>query len=422
MRFPFDAIRSIEGCGSGLKSRRGRAVSPIFSLELALGLALSLLYTGPSRADMDWQADGLFQALAGRDLNDVDALRATGLKLGGWVAAGANYNPAHPADGSNAPVSFNDRANEFNLEQLDLFIERPVSGDSNHWEIGGRFDFMFGLDAPYTQATGHWDMGLVGDRDLRRYKIALPQLYAEVYAPVGKGLSAKIGHFYSILGYESVAAPLNFFYSHSYSMKSSPFTHTGALLSYPLLDGLRLYSGAVAGADNFDQDFGAWSYLGGIAWENPEKSVSFAFSALQGDASERIRDTRSYLSAFLQYRLTDKLRYTVQHDRGRQDRAFGAGTKTAEWYSIVQYLAYAIDDSFGLGLRAEWFRDQNGFRYAAGEASYYALSLGANWKPMKWLTVRPEIRYDWADSASRAYAAGTENSQFLVGADFVVLF
>ena len=44
----------------------------------------------------------------------------------------------------------------------------------------------------------------------------MPQAYAEVFCPWGNGLSVKLGHFYSIFGYETVTAPDNFFYSHSY--------------------------------------------------------------------------------------------------------------------------------------------------------------------------------------------------------------
>jgi hypothetical protein len=368
------------------------------------------------------ETKGLYEALTHEDLNDVDFLRDARLSLGGWVAAGANYNPDHPADHSNSPVSFNNRANEFNLEQLNLFVERQTIAGPDQWSVGGRFDFMFGLDAPYTQATGHWDQKLIGNNDLRYYKIALPQAYAEVYAPIANGITAKIGHFYSIIGYESVASPPNFFYSHSYSHKSSPFTHTGVLLSYPVQSDLTVYSGAVTGADNFDRQFGAWSYLGGFNWNSKDKAASFGVSALNGDVSETIDDNLTYISAVFQYQINERWRYVLLHDRGWQDNALGANTQTADWYSIVQYLTYAIDESLGVGLRTEWFRDQNGFRYSAGEAGYYAVTAGLNWRPLRWLTVRPEVRYDWADSASPAFNMGTKDNQFLAGADFVIQF
>ncbi len=98
----------------------------------------------------------------------------------------------------------------------------PVCG----FDIGGRIDYIYGTDGPDTQAFGidndHWDNGWDNGND---YGSAIPQLYMEA----GYGdLSVKVGHFYTIIGYEVVQAPDNFFYSHAYTMyNSEPFTHTG---------------------------------------------------------------------------------------------------------------------------------------------------------------------------------------------------
>ena len=55
----------------------------------------------------------------------------------------------------------------------------------------------------------------------------MPQAYAEVGY---NDLTVKVGHFYTIIGYEVVPAPDNFFYSHAYTMQyGEPFTHTGML-------------------------------------------------------------------------------------------------------------------------------------------------------------------------------------------------
>ena len=49
----------------------------------------------------------------------------------------------------------------------------------------------------------------------------------------GTGLNVKAGHFYTPIGYESVPAPDNFFYTHAYTMQyGEPFTHTGLLGNY----------------------------------------------------------------------------------------------------------------------------------------------------------------------------------------------
>ena len=99
---------------------------------------------------------------------------------------------------------------------------------------------MYGVDAVDTQAFGNtvdangnprgWDTGWNhGD-----YGWALPQLYATL--AVGD-LSVKLGHFYTLIGYEVVQAPDNFFYSHAFTFyNNEPFTHTGALASYNVSD------------------------------------------------------------------------------------------------------------------------------------------------------------------------------------------
>ncbi|MEC4748508.1 porin [Methylomicrobium sp. Wu6] len=359
------------------------------------------------------------QALTGRDASSWTGLQKYGVNIGGWAAGGINYNINNPSDRSNGPVSMTDRNEEFHLYQLNLFIEKAVTKAST-WDVGGRFDFMFGTDTRYTQATGHWDMGLISQRDLRFYDIALPQAYVEVFAPIGNGLSGKFGHFYTIIGYESVPSPPNFFSSHTYSFKSSPFTTTGALFSYALNEQWSVNLGAVTGADNFDRDLGAWSHMSGLTWTNADTGTTVSFSIMQGDVYKNQSSELVYYSAILQQNL-GKWHYVLQHDRGAQQNAIAQG-QNADWYSIVQYLTYDIDDQLGVGLRGEWFRDQNGFRYSAGEAGYYAMTVGLNWKPKGWLMIRPEVRYDWSEAQLAPFDAGHQIDQVLLGIDAVVQF
>lgn len=394
--------------------------APKWGVSRVAPLLFLLINGAQSRAE-NGGAEGIYQALTGSDLSQAAWLKGFGLKAGGWADAGFTYNPADPPNGSNAPVSFNFRANEWNLQQLDLFAEKPVEEDAEGWAAGGRFDFMFGTDAPYTQASGRWDSRLVGGEVFRFYKIALPQAYVDVRAPLGNGLSVRLGHFYSIIGYESVAAPPNFFYSHSYSMKSSPFTHTGVLLSYPVREDFTFYSGAVSGPDNFDSQFGAWSYLGGFNWKPGQLDAELSFSVLAGDTRETVDDNLTYCSLVLQHNIAGNLHYVLQHDHGIQAHVAKNGGM-AGWYSIVQYLTWQAAETWGIGVRGEWFRDQNGTRYGIPGTGYYAATAGFNWKPLGWLGVRPEVRYDWADGPVKAYGGGQKNHQWLLGADFFVRF
>lgn len=360
--------------------------------------------------------NSLIAALSDEDLNSRMGLNRYGLNVGGWASSGINYNTNNPPHHSNAPMSMTDHSNEYNLYQLDLFVEKAVV-KSNNWDVGGRFDFLYGTDSYYTQATGHWDTGMISKKD--QYNLAFPQAYIELFSPIGNGLTAKLGHFYSIIGYESIPSPLNFFSSHTYSFKSSPFTSTGALFNYELNRQWSINLGAVTGADNFDRSLGAWSQMNGLNWHNSETNTSVSFSLLQGDVYDSARSQLVYYSAILQQGF-GKWLYVLQHDRGTQDHA--VNRQTAAWYSIVHYLTYSLNERFSLGVRGEWFRDQNGFRYAGGEASYYAVTTGLNWKPSRWLVVRPEARYDWCDGQTPAYSSGRRFDQVVIGLDAVVQF
>jgi hypothetical protein len=47
-------------------------------------------------------------------------------------------------------VQFNNRANEFNLNQFGLFVEKSIDHSVMAWQLGGRFEFMFGTGSPNT--------------------------------------------------------------------------------------------------------------------------------------------------------------------------------------------------------------------------------------------------------------------------------
>ena len=87
---------------------------------------------------------------------------------------------------------------------------------------------MYGVDGYDTQSFGNnpgrWDF--LNDFDHGIYAFAIPQAYAEL---ANGDFSVKLGHFFTIVGYEVVPAPGNFFFSHSFTMyNSEPFMHTGA--------------------------------------------------------------------------------------------------------------------------------------------------------------------------------------------------
>ncbi len=365
----------------------------------------------------DAQTQGLIHALTGINPNDVDLLKERNIRFGGAIGAGITYNPASPTDRSNGPMIFNDRSNEFQFNRFRLFLQKDVNLSGNNWDIGGRFDFVVGADARYAGAIGLDDKFTTKNRF---NKVALPQFYAQIFAPYGNGITAQIGHFFTLIG---SATP---FYSLSYTAFSEPSSHTGVLLNTPLNDNLTISAGAVLGTvdtlDNFDNNPGTWNFLGSATWA--KASTAAMLSVVSGDDNSDLSglgkqsSNRTHASLVLTQDFAQKWHYKFQHDHGYQ--ALGFNDKSARWYGIEQDLMYDVSQQVTVGLRGEWFRDQNGLKvmFDGVPATYYGVTAGLFWKPLKWITLRPELRYDISNNP--VYNDLTDRQQFTVATSFVI--
>jgi hypothetical protein len=182
---------------------------------------------------------------------------SSGVKIGGWTQVGYHNK-------SSLYDLFNQYPNHVALHQQWLYAERVADGSCG-WDWGFRIDAMYGIDADNTQSFGN----AYGKFDFSdafthgEYGFAIPQVYVEV---ANGDLSIIAGHFYTLIGYEVVTAPDNFFYSHAWTMNNSePFTHTGALATYQVDDRLTAYGGWTLGWDTgFNQFNNGSSFLGGF--------------------------------------------------------------------------------------------------------------------------------------------------------------
>ncbi len=362
--------------------------------------------------------EGLIKSTTDFDYNGLSFLKSAGIEIGGWVEVGIAGNPDDPDNRFNGPVTFNDRSNEFNMHQLYFFIERAVNTEGSEWDFGFRADMLYGTDARFSP-TANLDDNLITDNASRFYKLVFPQTYVDIFAPIGNGITTKIGHFYTIIGNEVVTAPDNFFFSHAYTMQyGEPFTHTGLLMSYPVNDNISISGGVVSGWDSFFQE--PANFLGGVSWANDDESTSVAFSMITGDVDKTDKHNRTMYSIVVNHDFMEHLHYTFQHDLGVEEKADNIPANT-KWYGINQYLTYDVTNDLGAGLRFEWFRDEGGTRVGFND-HFFALTAGLNYQPLSWLILRPEIRYDWTANGTNAFDDGTKDDQVLISADAIIMF
>ena len=324
------------------------------------------------------------------------------------------------------------------------------------------------------QADPRWNINDEGGHP--EYGVALPQVYGELYLPVAAGLTVKAGHFYSPLGYESFPAPCNFFYSHSYTMLyAEAQTLTGALGELAFDNNFSILAGYSQGWDEWTDNNGHGNIMGGFTMKSCDETASLAFIMMTGkeivDHETVFHRTEGVIRTYseqvsnyslvFQKKLTPGLTYVLQHDLGAaQDGAYSIydnikTTDNAYWYSVVNYLYWQMASNFTLGFRAEWMKDQGysriwggpssdimTYKDAAGNIHEYGyrwtgdnfidLALGINWNPTDWLTLRPEVRWDYSDmerigcggvpDAKGVYDHLTENSLVTFGGDVICRF
>jgi hypothetical protein len=312
------------------------------------------------------------------------------LEVGGWTNMAYYDNQIPLSQATDDLLSFDDVPDQFNLAQQWFYAGHTADG-SDGLDIGGRIDVVYGTDAQKSQSFGNpgagvrnagnfdasWDNGVYG--------WAMPQLYGEI--AVGD-LSVKVGHFFTLVGYEVIPATGNFFHSHSYTMfNSEPFTHTGVLGTYKASDTLSVMGGWVLGWDTgFDQLNSGNALHSGFAYTITD-GLSFTYMNTYGNFGWRdggSDDSYSH-SCVLIADLTDKLQYIAQSDYIRTNNFPVSNFDTV---GLNQYLLYNYSDLIGLGGRMEWWK--------ADGISFYEATTGVNIHVLDNLVFRPEYRQDWA--------------------------
>ena len=355
------------------------------------------------RADSDWCNLGAQWKLFGR--NDQSRIAA-----GGWFQTGYHsYNTGQ----------FNNRPYNFDVHQAWLWIERTADNDGYGFDWGFRVDGVYGTDGPDTQAFGN-NSG-VFDEDWDRggfHGWAIPQAYLQAQY---NDWEVIIGHFFTLVGYEVVTAPDNFFYSHSFTMyNSEPFTHTGVLSTYNGIERLTLYSGYTFGWDTgFDRNEGD-TFIGGASLQLSDR-ITATYIALFGTQGFGVSNKRGYNHSFvLDVDVTDHLKYVFQtdyvdySDGNPFSAAIGNITRSR---GINQYLFYQVNDCLGLGVRVEWWNVQSD---VVNRSDLYEITVGANIKPHANITLRPEFRWDRDDEGVLIPTA--HNNRIGFGLDAIFLF
>ena len=380
---------------------------------------------------------------------DTSGRKDNWLNFSGWVMQGFTWNPDSPADRFNGPVSQNDRANEYQLNQVYLSAVVPTTAVTDSFSAGIQADVLFGTDAFFFHSLG-LDDRIVSDRSSRFYKLAIPQIYGEFGTTAGDtDVTFQVGKWFALVGYES-GLESDFFYSRTIGFNPTPYSHTGILATIDLSDNVSVSHGLHRGSDVFEDNNNNLGYTGLVNWSPADSATSITLATNIGPEQDERTDwqdidgnsgadspgrnlNRVVCSATLESQLADNVEYVCNFDYLYQHGSVQYAVPNAEGYGITQYLIYRPQEKLGAGLRLEIYRDDDGFVNSgfrsgnpAAPGLYTNLTAGLEWTPTDCVIIRPEIRWDWQDrdsaASTPAYRSGTTNRQFLCALSAVLRF
>jgi hypothetical protein len=365
------------------------------------------------------------------------------VRLRGWLDGGYVYNPSNPASKFNGPYNSVDRTQEPMFNQLYAILDRPLPA-GGAWGAGFRADVLYGYDYWLGQSRG-----FEADRDFnprwngQYYGLALPQLYGEVGNDI---LSLKLGHFYSLVGYEALPAVSNFFYSHAYSYQfGQPITNWGGVVTTQFTPNFQAQVGVVNGWDALVGRTNNANFTGRLLYTSPGKLWWASAAIISGDEQTNPallpnvvntvgnRTRYDLLLGLTPGGLCGRWEYVFHHYYGWQEFGTAQGNY-ARWYGIDQYLYYRVSRTVRWGTRFEWFRDEDGTQVGLKNrpanpnnpplpGNYFSLTTGLNYTPRPNFVLRPEIRWDFtSDTLRPAFSDGRKNNQLLLGCDLIWLF
>ena len=377
---------------------------------------------------------------------------ASSIKFSGELEAGIVGNPQDPNNGINFGNLFTDKANRPILNQLSLTLERDLDPKATDYDVGFKFQPLYGSDARIVHSLGLFDHA-IHDRN----QLDVLEANVSVHTPWAfeGGIDFKGGIYPTPLGFELIDPKTNPFYTHSYIFNYGlPYKHLGLLSAAHVTSVLDLYLGVdtgtnvtIADGDDNRRPGGIFGFgvnlLGGnltilalshVGPEDSKRNTTFANSAM-----------RYYNDLVITYKATHKLAFTTELNYVKED-----GFK-AEAYGAAQYVAYTLSDTLTLNGRAEIFRDNNNFfvntpvnnldyvngeqgytpanfYVSSGPTTYGALTAGVTYKPagipkpISNLLVRPEIRYDRSLSGPKPFDDGRDKGSVLLSADVILGF
>ena len=360
---------------------------------------VSGIYTEPTTKDLG-------------DLTHLDLLK--GIKIRGWIDGYFEGNFNHPKRSTvnaNQALSvirsrdltiegrvFDVHDQSFSLSLAELETEKvPDRGG-----VGAKFDLAFGDTQDIIVDTIKAASGQNSVSDFDRY---VQHASISYLAPLGNGLRLDFGKFVTHIGGETIETIKNINYSHAFFFTYAiPFQDLGLRLHYEWSEAFYTEFYVLNGWNVTSDNNKAKTFGPSIGW-NPSPQFSLTLNYLVGneqtDNNRFFDNLRHLIDGQVSLTPLEGLNLSFNVDYGHEANAI-AGSKDATWGGVTGWVRYQLTDTLEPALRAEWYKDTNGFTTGVPQ-TLVGLTLTLGYKigvgNLANILLRPEYRVDISDKA-----------------------
>jgi hypothetical protein len=330
-----------------------------------------------------------------------DCAKDAKIKFAGWMDFDYTYRSTGSGENNVAPV-MNRFGDEFLVRQLGLYIYKPL--DPKCWSWGFNAIFIAGADASFlTPLGGGWR-----NTD-PRFGSDFTDLNVTVHLPIltDGGIDIKAGRQTTVLGPMGALPWQRYFDSSDYAWYNlEEGRYTGVSADWHISKWLSWYNGIEFGWGEFyDYNSVAPQYITQINyWLDEEaKNTKIWTTVLTGQTGHFSTGNTTITEVGIQHNWNEYVYQILDtqlcYSKAPVLQAVPPGYQQRA-YDVYTYLGTHLSTCLDLNSRFEWYKDVDGGFYPGGfgvpNTDYYAVTLGFDYHPYKWIQFRPEIRYDYA--------------------------
>ncbi|HLJ95732.1 MAG TPA: outer membrane beta-barrel protein [Gemmataceae bacterium] len=323
------------------------------------------------------------------------------IKFAGWLDMDYTFRSTSSGINNIAPVE-NRFGNEFLVRELGLYIYKPL--DPKCWSWGFNALFLTGSDGSFlTPTAGGWR-----NTD-PRFGASFTDLNVTFHLPIltEGGIDIKAGRQTTVLGPMGAIAWQRYFDSSDYAWyNEEEGRYTGISADWHISKWLSWYNGIEFGWGTFYDEIGpAPQYITQINYwlDEDAKNTKVWTTVLTGPTGKFSTGNTTTTEIGIQHNW-NKYIYQIIDSQICYSKApiFFAVPHTYQEraYDVYTYLGAHLTSCVDVNSRFEWYKDTDGGGYPGGfgvpHTDYFELTLGIDYHPVKWVQLRPEIRYDHA--------------------------